>query len=635
MTSNCLGHEVPYSHRIRPENVTDPESGVTRRPFRVHQDNGDDGSEGCIAIRQLADFNAFDQPMLSLKEKNISKILLKFVTFDRLNMKKTVKLSNKLTALFLGILLQGAAFAQDETVLGQKPLKDFSKLKSGDLVFIRSSSGDRADAIERLTKSPLTHCGIVINEGRRWIVYEGAGHIGDYKDVKAWQIVESTKQGGHPPAVLHLIYVRRYSGSLEGKLDGLRRKAKELHDTPYDNKFAWNNHDPSSGKEYIYCSELMWKAFHDAVGIDLGTPHPLKDYLNQASKEDKPKVEADFKHYLGDHYDPEEKAISPSEVFKSDELIPVTDDTPVALTPSARSAEFTVTEAVKHAGAADGSAGIAVGEDHFIGASDENNVLRLYSSDSAETGKELLDLNPLLGFEKEDGEFKECDIEGAAQMDDLIFWIGSHGLNKKGHVKESRRVLFATALSGSGADAKLTLKGAPCKSLMDAFMAILELKKTAGIKPEEEGGLNIESLCANGSSLLIGFRNPVSAQGALVVPLINPREVIAGKPPMLGQPFRLELGGRGIRDMTNWQGQFLIVAGDYKDRTAPGAKTPKLFRWSGDPNESPVPMKGELGDLNPEAALVYGQAGKETLQLLSDDGGGSFRSVWLKMDGAH
>ncbi len=547
-------------------------------------------------------------------------------------MKIPATLSSKLTALFLGVL-QGAALAQDETVLGQKPLKDFNKLKSGDLVFIRSSS-DRASAIEELTKSPLTHCGIVFNEDQRWIVYEGAGHRGDYKELRAWQIVESTKHGERPPAVLHFIYVRRYNASLDGKLDGLRQRAKELHDTPYDFKFAWNNFD-SSGKEYIYCSELIWKAFHSAVGADLGAPHALKDYLNQGTADEKSKAQAAFKKYLGNHFDPKDMAISPMEVFQSDKLKAVSDD----VADPAGSAEwqnkaatpegFTVTDAVKHAGAADGSAGIAVGEGHFIGASDENNVLRLYSSDSAETGRELLDLNPLLGFEKEEGEFKECDIEGAAQMDDLIFWIGSHGLNKKGHVKESRRVLFATALSGSGPDVQLTLKGVPCKRLMEAFITIPELKSAAGIKPEEERGLNIESLCAKEGSLLIGFRNPVSAQGALVVPLINPMEVIAGKPPVLGPPFRLDLGGRGIRDMTHWHGQFLIVAGDYRDRNAAGAKTPKLFRWSGDPHDVPVPMDGELGDLNPEAALVYGQDDKAKLQLLSDDGGESFRSVWV------
>src|SRR5207248_10724101 len=129
-------------------------------------------------------------------------------------MKKVRRFLNIITVLCLGVMRQGVALAQDETILGQEPLKDFRKLKSGDLVFIRSNSGDRADAIEKITKSPLTHCGIVIKEDLRMIVYEGAGHLGDYKEVVAWQHYES------PPGDLHSIYVRRYKGSLEGKLEG-------------------------------------------------------------------------------------------------------------------------------------------------------------------------------------------------------------------------------------------------------------------------------------------------------------------------------------------------------------------------------------------------------------------------------
>jgi hypothetical protein len=547
-------------------------------------------------------------------------------------------------ALALGLLLQGTAVGQDELVLGQKPLKDFSKLKSGDILFIRSNSGPRADSIAAITKAPLTHCGIVIKEGQSTIVYEGAGKPGDYKDVAKWQKYESTEKGKAPPVPLHAIYVRRYTGSLEGKLADLARRAKELHDTPYDKAFAWNNRHANSGKEYIYCSELIWKAFHDAVGVDLGAPHPLKDYL-AGTQEEKERALAAFKEYLGPNYNLEEKVISPVDVFMSDKLVAVTDDAPGGASPSPnatvsakattpRSAGFTLSDPVQHAGEADGSAGVPVGEDRFIGATDENNFLRLYPSDKPDAGAELYDLAPVLGFEKEEGEYKECDLEGAARMGDLIFWIGSHGLNKNGKVKPSRRVLFATASDGLGAGVKLKLKGTPCKSLMDSFRAIPELKSAAEIKPEDKGGFNIESLCAKDNSLLIGFRNPVSEQGALVIPLLNPLEIINGKPPVLGEAFRLPLDGRGIRDMTRWQGQFLIVAGDYQDKTAPGAKAPKLFRWSGNPKEAPVPMEGELGDLNPEAALAYGPEGREKLQLLSDDGGDSFRSVWVSTTNA-
>ncbi|MEY2561243.1 MAG: lysozyme [Verrucomicrobiota bacterium] len=74
-----VGNVVPYSHRILPENVTDPVSGITRGAFRVHYDKGDDGSEGCIAIRQRADFNTFDQLMLRLNKQKIGKIPLKLI----------------------------------------------------------------------------------------------------------------------------------------------------------------------------------------------------------------------------------------------------------------------------------------------------------------------------------------------------------------------------------------------------------------------------------------------------------------------------------------------------------------------------------------------------------------------------
>jgi lysozyme len=78
-TIGYVGNIVPYSHRILPEDVTDPSTGITRGAFRVHYDTGDDGSEGCIAIRQRADFNAFDNLMLSLNDKRIRKIPLKLI----------------------------------------------------------------------------------------------------------------------------------------------------------------------------------------------------------------------------------------------------------------------------------------------------------------------------------------------------------------------------------------------------------------------------------------------------------------------------------------------------------------------------------------------------------------------------
>jgi hypothetical protein len=228
----------------------------------------------------------------------------------------------------------------------QSPLTDFTKLKEGDIVFIESNS-ERAPAIKKLTGSNLTHCGIVFRDQRNnWIVYEGAGRPYSYSDLADWIGRESGNGNKNP------IYVRRLTdtnGRLNSKIENLRTKAKDLHDTSYDFGFAWKNKHPS-GKEYIYCSELVWKAFNDAVGIALKNPHPLSEYIDkkrddtQRTPAERKAVEDDFEIYLNnkkskDHrdgrpYERSELAISPVEVFDSTELEAVTDGSPSStLTP--------------------------------------------------------------------------------------------------------------------------------------------------------------------------------------------------------------------------------------------------------------------------------------------------------------
>jgi hypothetical protein len=209
-----------------------------------------------------------------------------------------------------------------------------SKLKDGDLVFIESSSV-RAPAIKELTGSDLTHCGIVFKINKKWMVYEGAGNQ-PLSEITEWQQKESGE------GQKHHIYARRLKNrdqALVPHLQALQESAAALHKTPYDFGFAWYNKN-GDGKEYIYCSELIWKAFHDKVGVDLNTPHPLQDYyLNEPEEEDVIRIKAAFAKFLNTtaskntreghgEYDPAELAISPKEVFDSPLLDPVTDDTP-------------------------------------------------------------------------------------------------------------------------------------------------------------------------------------------------------------------------------------------------------------------------------------------------------------------
>jgi hypothetical protein len=305
-------------------------------------------------------------------------------------------------------------------------------------------------------------------------------------------------------------------------------------------------------------------------------------------------------------------------------------------------AEFSLGAKVQFEGAVDGSAGVDVGGGFFVGATDEDNTFRLYdvnggcSPKTLDVGVEAA-VKCALGLEK----IKECDIEGAAKIGDLIFWIGSHGRNKDAEEKKERQVLFATKLSGVGKDAKLEITGKVYTQLVDdllkdSALAPFDLAKAATLAPKAEGGLSIESLAADAGKLWIGFRNPKSkAKEALLVPLLNPTEIIKkGARAQFGDPLLLKLGELGVRDMVALDDGFLIIAGDSVDRFEPGAKPSRVFSWK--PGTDPKDIGVDFDDLNPEAIMIMGDGDKARILILSDDGkypgryGNAFRGVWLQ-----
>ena len=309
--------------------------------------------------------------------------------------------------------------------------------------------------------------------------------------------------------------------------------------------------------------------------------------------------------------------------------------------------EFSLSAPVLFEGAVDGSAGADVGGGFFVGATDEDNELRLYDVKGGPSPKTLdvgvdAAVKGALGLEK----IEECDLEGAAKIGDLIFWIGSHGRNKDAEENKERQVLFATKLGGVGKNAKLDIAGKVYTQLIhdllkDSALAPFGLAKAATMAPKDEGGLNIESLAADGGKLWIGFRNPKSkAKEALLVPLLNPMQIIEkGARAKLGDPLLLDLGGLGVRDMAAWNDGFVIIAGDFVDRFQSGAKPSRVFLWK--PGTAPKDIGVDFGDLNPEAIMIMDGGDKARILVLSDDGKypgrngkKAFRGVWLQQAGA-
>ena len=133
--------------------------------------------------------------------------------------------------------------------------------------------------------------------------------------------------------------------------------------------------------------------------------------------------------------------------------------------------------------------------------------------------------------------------------------------------------------------------------------------------------LNIEGLAAGpNGSLLIGLRGPIVNGSALVLPFINPDDIVDGAAaaPAFGPPVALNLEGEGIRDFARVPSKtgrdfYLIIAGPETD--GPGFA---LWRWEGPPGAAVTKVAADFGSLRPEGLLPIPATNKAL--VLSDDG---------------
>lgn len=269
-------------------------------------------------------------------------------------------------------------------------------------------------------------------------------------------------------------------------------------------------------------------------------------------------------------------------------------------------------------GVCDASAVVPLGSSHFVVADDEDNILRVYSRINGGLPLHTYDLSTFL---RVDPKSPEVDLEGAAPLGDRVYWISSHARNKNGKDRVSRRRLFATTLSEVNGKFTIQAVGRPYLNLLsdllkDPRLKPFNLAAAARRAPKSKNALNIEGLCATPEGrLLIGFRNPVPAGRALIVPLLNPADVIEGKAARLGDSLLLDLGGLGIRSLARSGDRYLIIAGPYD-----GEGQSLLFEWRGGADVPRRLPRAELAGLNPEAIEFLTENGVERLLVVSDDG---------------
>jgi hypothetical protein len=188
----------------------------------------------------------------------------------------------RLAALLLLLLLLGTRAHAAEVV------------RDGDIIF-QTSRSRQSEAIQRATKSPFSHVGVVLFRDGRPYVLEAIETV-RYTPLERWI---ARGAGGR-------YVVRRLSRPLTPAQAGrLRAAARPYLGKAYDLYFEWSD-------ERIYCSELVWKMYERALGIELGARQKLREFdLDDAV------VRAGLRERYGKLIPLEEPVISPAAVFDS------------------------------------------------------------------------------------------------------------------------------------------------------------------------------------------------------------------------------------------------------------------------------------------------------------------------------
>jgi hypothetical protein len=295
---------------------------------------------------------------------------------------------------------------------------------------------------------------------------------------------------------------------------------------------------------------------------------------------------------------------------------------------------------VRFEGACDASGAVPIDERHFAVADDEDNVLRVYDARAGGQAVRKTNLSKQIALKKKG----EADIEAATSLGGRAFWLTSHGRNAKGDEDPNRSLVITTELPSL--DDRVAVEGDVYRDLLhdlqqDPRLSRYDLARASQLAPKEPGGLNIEGLTATPEDkLFIGFRSPLYAGRALIVPIDNPDALYSAGKAALGAPIELDLGGLGVRSLSWWRGSFLIAAGS----TAEGGSA-RLYRWGGPGMQPQLVADSVFEGANPEAFFTA-EANDEIL-VLSDDGARelrgkpckklkgkkhkSFRGLWLRL----
>ena len=303
-------------------------------------------------------------------------------------------------------------------------------------------------------------------------------------------------------------------------------------------------------------------------------------------------------------------------------------------------ASTTPTNTFWHTGMSDASDAIAQDDNFYMSGDDELNVLNVYSRSASGLPFVSYDYTSYLALP--DPTKPEVDLEAATNSTahtNRTYWLGSMSNGKAPSFgdKPNRNRIFATTTSGTGASTAFSFVGyygnlkAELISWGDANGYNFTASAAAGVDSKTVGGFAAEGMVfgPDNTTLYIGMRAPLvptsTRTNAVIAPIVNFETWFNdGAPvgsPTFAAPIELNLGGRGLRDLTRLSnGTYIIIAGN------PGAApvTSAIYKWTGNPTDAPILITTSAdGILNMEGVMQVNVAGVlslNKLQVITDGG---------------
>ena len=210
--------------------------------------------------------------------------------------------------LLLLLAVAGSLLATRTFISGhffiKKMMATVPDIQEGDIIFQVSESG-LSTAIQLATHSKYSHCGIIFKrDDDQWYVYEALQPV-RYTPLQQW--IARGKKG-------HYVIKRLKDAATvltPAVITRMKAAGKPFNGKNYDIYFGWSD-------ERIYCSELVWKIYKAATGLEIGKLQTLKEFDLSS-----PAVKQQMKAIYGNHIPLDEKIISPVSMFESPLLVTV------------------------------------------------------------------------------------------------------------------------------------------------------------------------------------------------------------------------------------------------------------------------------------------------------------------------